>query len=471
MTPSDFDLPEGIVYYFEGPEAQPSAFLSVCYGVIRSQDPGSGLVVGRFQGAGERFVAVMGPSGTLKPFLEAMARHEDALINALQLPKEVVTPDGHVRHDGSPGHDAARYQRFKQAILNREATLLESGGSGESLSLYLSPPPIRNRGPGAPRADITLERVITTDGTEALELPVLTTHTYHERVFTRRKWYQLKRVQTVERTRTLVTLQTTQRTVHRRVEIRTYRPRRWFERIPGLTFAAIPPGRFVMRLPGSRWPGDGKDGRSVTVELTRAFELQCVPVPQVLYTRLAGRNPSEHKGDMRPVEHVSWYDACLACNRLSESMDLEPAYEIGRETVSWRGPESPGWRLPTEAEWEYACRAGEDTIRPDHLEALAWFRENSDGTTHPVMEKPANPWGLFDMLGNVDEWCWDYYNENYPAAATVNPTGPVESTRKVLRGGSWRDEPWFIQAGRHGRAMDPESRTPWIGFRMARTIE
>jgi len=471
MTPSDFDLPEGIIYYFEGPEAQPSAFLSICCSVITSHCTGSGLHVGRFEGHSERLVAVTGPPGSLDRFLSAMDRYERLLTGSLELPEDVVRPYGQTTHDGRlAGDDPARYEGLKRAIVGGELTLAESGGDGFPLALYQVPPPIQKHGPNAPRAEITSDRVITSEVVTQVEQPVAKTHKYQERVIGPRKWYQLKRVQTVERERTIVSWHPVPRTIHRRVEIRTYRPRRMFDRVPGLTFAAIPPGRFSMTLPDPQWTHGTREGRTVTVELTHSFEIQCVPVPQVLYVRLAGRNPSEHKGDILPVEQVSWFDACRVCNRLSELMHLEPAYAFDGDTVIWGGPENRGWRLPTEAEWEYACRAGDEYAPSDRLDALAWYRDNSGGTTHPIMEKPANAWGIHDMLGNVDEWCWDWHNDNYPRGPTVNPTGPVEGTLRVLRGGSFQDEPWFVQPGRHGRGHDPREGAPWIGFRMARTI-
>jgi formylglycine-generating enzyme required for sulfatase activity len=151
-------------------------------------------------------------------------------------------------------------------------------------------------------------------------------------------------------------------------------------------------------------------------------------------------------------------------------MKLEHAYEISDDSVTWKGPTAPGWRLPTAAEWEYACRAGRDTDRYGRLEDIAWYRENSAGHTHPVMEKKSNDWGLYDMLGNVDEWCWDWHDPTLPQGPARDPTGPDSGSEKVVRGGCWQDEPWFVRAPSQGRSFNPNERFPMVGFRMARTI-
>ena len=163
------------------------------------------------------------------------------------------------------------------------------------------------------------------------------------------------------------------------------------------------------------------------VRLTRPFLLGMYLVTQCEYEQVTGENPSHFRGDDRlPLESVSWFDAVNFCNRLSDLEGLEPYYDIDEQHVRVGG--GAGYRLPTEAEWEYACRAATTTrwYHGDDQEQLsesAWFDENSGQQTHPVGEKLPNAWGLYDMQGNVWEWCWDWYGK-YGRAVTEDPTGP-----------------------------------------------
>ncbi|MBU0753890.1 MAG: SUMF1/EgtB/PvdO family nonheme iron enzyme, partial [Planctomycetes bacterium] len=157
-----------------------------------------------------------------------------------------------------------------------------------------------------------------------------------------------------------------------------------------------------------------------------SFWLDRYPVTQSLFQRVMGKNPSQFQGDDRPVENVSWYDAVEFCNRLSEIIGREPYYKIEGKEVS-RIETADGFRLPTEAEWEYACRAGTTTKywsgdSEKDLDRVGWYYKNSGGETHPVREKPANPWGLFDMHGNVWEWVWDFY-DSYPTRSEADYAG------------------------------------------------
>lgn len=160
-----------------------------------------------------------------------------------------------------------------------------------------------------------------------------------------------------------------------------------------------------------------------------------------------------------PAVEVSWFDALSFCNGLSVFQGLTAAYDLSAlgedgEGARWdRG--ASGYRLPTEAEWEYACRAGTTGPRYGDLDEIAWYRENSDEHSHPVGEKTANDWGLHDMLGNVWEWCWDYTDpERY-------------STYRVIRGGGWYDPHWSCRASVR-RGSYPQLRLDDVGFRIAR---
>ena len=187
----------------------------------------------------------------------------------------------------------------------------------------------------------------------------------------------------------------------------------------------IPPGTFLMGDPGST--------RKVTI--TRPFKLFSVPMTQALYRQLLGENPSHFKGDTRPVETVSWFDAVRCCNAFSSALGLPAAYRIQGSEVCWAGLNHPGVRLPTEAEWEYACRAGTTGDYAGNLDEMGWYDQNSGKQTHPVGQKKPNPWGLYDMHGNVWEWCWDWRDAKLEGG--TDPVGPASGSSRVFRGGSW----------------------------------
>lgn len=169
-------------------------------------------------------------------------------------------------------------------------------------------------------------------------------------------------------------------------------------------------------------------------------------------------SPSTAQGDRLPVEGVSWWDAVRFCNALSQREGLAPAYRLhaGGEGVEW-DTSSEGYRLPTEAEWEHACRADTTGPRYGRLDEIAWYRGNSRERIHDVGGKRPNPWGLYDMLGNVWEWCWDVYDAE------------VYGTYRVLRGGGWFDEHWSCRASVRRRSH-PTFQIDDVGFRVARSL-
>lgn len=217
-----------------------------------------------------------------------------------------------------------------------------------------------------------------------------------------------------------------------------------------LEMIAIPGGSFLM---GSEDFDNTKPVHSVKLS---PFHIGKFQVTQAQWKALMGNNPSHFKGDTLPVEQVSWTDAFEFCLKLSE--------KTGNE-----------YRLPTEAEWEYACLAGSTgkyCFGDDEalLKDYAWFRENSGDKTHPVGEKKPNNWGLHDMHGNVWEYCSDWYDENYYAELSkkgeaVNPQGPANGIHRVLRGGSWRDLPLGARAV-YRSSRHPASRFFNPGFRV-----
>ena len=168
------------------------------------------------------------------------------------------------------------------------------------------------------------------------------------------------------------------------------------------------------------------------------------PVTQQEYEKLMGANPSHWKESSNPVEQIRWRDAAAYCNARSRAEGLPLAYD----PKTWQCDfQSDGYRLPTEAEYEYALRAGTTTAyffgdSPADLPRYAWFKANSTRGPHPVGEKPANPWGLCDMVGNVWQWCNDYYQEDYyKESPDHDPRGPASGEGRVVRGGCWNSRP------------------------------
>ncbi|MFI6812396.1 formylglycine-generating enzyme family protein [Nonomuraea sp. NPDC050328] len=207
---------------------------------------------------------------------------------------------------------------------------------------------------------------------------------------------------------------------------------------------ALPPGRVTL--------SDRRTSRSWTVEVD-AFHLGATPVTQERYAEVTGLRPSAATGDRLPVENVSWLDAVRFCNALSAAEGRTPVYRVEGHSAE-RLP-GDGYRLPTEAEWEYACRAGTTAARYGELDEIAWHRGNSGGRVHEVAGKRPNAWGLSDTLGNVWEWCWDVYDAE------------VYGGYRVLRGGGWFDEHWSCRASVRRRSH-PTLVIDDVGFRVAR---
>lgn len=164
-------------------------------------------------------------------------------------------------------------------------------------------------------------------------------------------------------------------------------------------------------------------------------------VTQAQFEKAMGANPSRWKGEKNPVEQVRWSDAVTYCNKRSELEGLQPCYDLKAWTCNF---EATGYRLPTEAEWEFACRAGTTTAyffgdTPSKLGDYAWFDKNAGGHPRPVGQKQPNAFGLYDIVGNVWQWCNDFYEvEYYSKSPKTDPRGPAEGKTKVVRGGAWR---------------------------------
>lgn len=218
----------------------------------------------------------------------------------------------------------------------------------------------------------------------------------------------------------------------------------------GMRMVLVPAGSFQMgSAPGEPLRQDEEVPRRVT--LTRPFRIASTEVTQRQWQALMPFNRSKQKGDDLPVSMISWKDATDFCARLSDQ-------------------EGVAYRLATEAEWEYACRAGATgTVGAAQRGAGAWFAANSDGATHPVGEKEPNAWGLFDMLGNVAEWTLDAYAP-YPAVDEErDPAGPAEGNARVVRGGAWRSFPPALRCA--ARTGTPGNyQLPHVGLRVVQEV-
>ncbi|HEY8380633.1 MAG TPA: formylglycine-generating enzyme family protein [Microvirga sp.] len=214
------------------------------------------------------------------------------------------------------------------------------------------------------------------------------------------------------------------------------------------TLVGIPAGTIVLK--------DDRTRRQWRADLA-PFAISKYPVTQAEYAAVMHLHPSTHAGPQRPVEGVSWLDAIRFCNALSVMSGCEPYYVLddllpGADPI----PGSTGYRLPSEAEWEYACRAGTQGPRYGELDAIAWYRDNAGGHPHDVGHKEPNAWGLYDTLGNVWEWCADQYDPE------------VYGAYRVFRGGGWADaERGCLATNR--RRSHPTFAIDDLGFRVARS--
>lgn len=224
----------------------------------------------------------------------------------------------------------------------------------------------------------------------------------------------------------------------------------------GMHFVLLPAGTFLMGR-GMAEEGDEDECPQHQVTLSQPFYLQTTPVTQGQWQRVMGGNPSlfQECGEDCPVENVSWEDAQDFINKLNRT---EKTFK---------------YRLPTEAEWEYACRAG-STQRycfgdgEDELRQYAWYADNSQKSTHPVGRLKPNAWGLYDLHGNVYEWCQDWYGE-YPPGPVTDPKGPSSGDYRLLRGGSWDSEAGDLRSTYRHR-LTPGYRYGHEGFRVARDL-
>lgn len=219
--------------------------------------------------------------------------------------------------------------------------------------------------------------------------------------------------------------------------------------------AEIAPGKFRM--------GDKSEVADVTI--TRPFLVDRYSMTQDLYQEVMGRCDSRFKGAQLPVDSVTWMDAAEFCNALSRRTMRDEVYQVcGKHVLI--DPTANGFRLPSEAEWEYVCSGGENTpIAKGALNSVAWFGANAR-QTQVVGQLQPNANGLFDMLGNVWEWCNDWYEKRDANLVLIDPVGPQDGMERVVRGGSWEDLAASISATYRSR-RDPSTRSANLGFRIA----
>ena len=247
-------------------------------------------------------------------------------------------------------------------------------------------------------------------------------------------------------------------------------------------FVRINGGTFMMGSPKNEGGYADVEGQHrVTVS---SFSMGIYPVTQKEYEEVMGSNPSKFRGPNLPVEQVSWFDAIEYCNRRSQREGLTPVYSISgsgeKQKVTWNR-KANGYRLPTEAEWEYACRAGTtgpfntgDKISTNQANYY-WdsyknvVNETSRQSTTDVGSYPPNPWGLYDMHGNVSEWCWDWYGV-YGTSARTDPMGASSGDRRITRGGNWAGKGLDLRSAARA-ASTPSTRLFFYGFRLVRNAQ
>ena len=243
----------------------------------------------------------------------------------------------------------------------------------------------------------------------------------------------------------------------------------------GVAMVCLPGGEFIMG--SARGNPDEAPPHKIQVS---AFLMDTFEVTHELFTKAQLPNPSHWQDHpKKPVERVRWRDAKQYCNERSLLEGLKPCYN--EKTMDWDCDyAATGYRLPTEAEWEYAARTGTDGPydfgQADKLRQYAWFNGNADQKTHPVGQKKANRWGLYDLYGNVSEWCEDVYSQDYykdsPASDPHGPANPGKDVKRVIRGGSWKSSPDGCRStARQGEKTgdsDACFSTDYCGFRCVR---
>lgn len=253
--------------------------------------------------------------------------------------------------------------------------------------------------------------------------------------------------------------------------LRPHQTRSSVESFDRSSFTLIPPGRFLMGADVSEIGRKTIEGPKREVQVSAGFYMAITPVTNQSFVRIMNMPHHLSGNALMPATNISWFDAVRYCNTLSQLHGLTSVYEIADRSVQML-MSADGYRLPTEAEWEYACRAGTSTgwwcgETVADLARVAWFKDNSGSAVHEVGLKPSNPFGLSDMHGNVWEWCWDWYGW-YPRQPSTDPVGPANGKLKVQRGGCFADSATGIHSAARRSAM-PESHDRCVGFRIVRS--
>jgi len=245
----------------------------------------------------------------------------------------------------------------------------------------------------------------------------------------------------------------------------------------GIEMVYVPGGEFMMGANN----GNPDEAPAHKVKLS-AFAIDKYEVTQELFEKVQLPNPSHwNESPKKPVERVRWRDAKQYCNERSALEKLKPVYN--EKTADWDPDFSAnGYRLPTEAEWEYACKAGTDGPfdfgQADKLRQVAWFADNAEEKTHAAGQKKPNRWGIFDLYGNVSEWCEDVYSPTYykesPANDPFGPPSPGKDVKRAMRGGSWKSSSEMCRStfrqGQKTGDTDACFYTDYCGFRCVRRI-
>lgn len=272
-----------------------------------------------------------------------------------------------------------------------------------------------------------------------------------------------------------------------------YQPFKLSQNGPSFRMVHVPGGQFMMGSPETE-PGRRDNEMQHPVRVSD-FLISEFAVTQDLWTALLGENRSEFKGDRLPVQRVSWFDAVVFCNALSVKLYKNPVYlnkngvffgwnnarntwELPNEGVVELNKQADGFRLPTEAQWEYAARGGPFApalqkqgardfwyAGSDLIDQVAWYDKNSDRQAWPVGQLLPNALGLYDMSGNLWEWCYDWYDKYHPKLE-IDPVGASRGVSRVLRGGGWRSDPQGCRAAFRGN-VEPDGRADGFGFRLA----
>ena len=223
----------------------------------------------------------------------------------------------------------------------------------------------------------------------------------------------------------------------------------------GMELVLVPAGTFTMGGDYVAEQADENETPKHAVTFRTPFYIGRYTVTQSQWHCVMGNNPSYFEGPDKPVESVSHRDACAFLDRLNQKEDTNR------------------YRLPTEAQWEYAARAGAESTycfgtNRSLLPEYAWYQKNSDNRTHKVGRLTPNDWGIYDMHGNVHEWCWDWFDRNfYAASSTVDPQGPPDGLARSLRGGDWGSDDWYCRCAIRSLSS-PDRRSPRVGFRVVK---